>query len=792
MAALRIRLRAQLRSRWRAWLAVALLAGVLGGVVIGVCAAAKRTHGSYGRYLTWINHADVYVDPFVTHSGDSIPLDQVAKLPQVARTETSLQLAAIVRSRGGRPVLPAGQDEIGWVLPTDGRRVDAIDRLKLLHGRLPDPTRANEVIGDSKALSILGVDLGDTVALRTVRQRDLETKFIHLTADPATARWGPLVKLRVVGVAANARAAVDGGQMHLTPAFFNAYGGRRLGAFIEEMVTKLKHGQADLAAFKQALGKLAGKRPFLLFEPRGAGNPKIQHSIDLQARALWLVAALAALVAIVIAGQAMLRLAGDEARDDPTLRALGAGAGHQLGYAALRTVIIAIPAALVAVGIAALCSLAAPLGWARELDPRSGFDFDAQVIAAGAAAVFALVVFFGMLGGIRALLAGDARRRPLTGGRSDSVAMRLVRGRGSPAFTAGMRMALGARARGTLAAGVVAITVTVTALTFAASFRHLTTTPRLYGQTWDYETFGGPAPPKRIVNAVLRTTGVTAFAVGADDPLAVDGVETGVRAWDDLKRDVAPTLTKGRAPRTATEIALGVKTLDAIGADVGQTVKVRGRGVVRRMHVVGRVVLPSSKFNQLGFGAVMTFKALERLDKGAVPGLLLIKLADGPRGVAAKRRLDFFFDGNVVVSPDEVGDFGRIDNMPFYIALLAALAAGAALAHALAAGVRRGRRDLAVLKTLGFTRTQLAATVAWQATAIVAVAVVIGVPLGLAIGRFAWRLFANDLGVASDVVAPVVPVLVLVPAALILANLVAALPGWLAARVEPAPVLRTE
>jgi hypothetical protein len=251
-------------------------------------------------------------------------------------------------------------------------------------------------------------------------------------------------------------------------------------------------------------------------------------------------------------------------------------------------------------------------------------------------------------------------------------------------------------------------------------------------------------------------------------------------------------LTKGRAPRTATEIALGVKTLDAIGADVGQTVKVRGRGVVRRMHVVGRVVLPSSKFNQLGFGAVMTFKALERLDKGAVPGLLLIKLADGPRGVAAKRRLDFFFDGNVVVSPDEVGDFGRIDNMPFYIALLAALAAGAALAHALAAGVRRGRRDLAVLKTLGFTRTQLAATVAWQATAIVAVAVVIGVPLGLAIGRFAWRLFANDLGVASDVVAPVVPVLVLVPAALILANLVAALPGWLAARVQPAPVLRTE
>jgi hypothetical protein len=36
---------------------------------------------------------------------------------------------------------------------------------------------------------------------------------------------------------------------------------------------------------------VAGKNPFLLFEP-SAGHPKIQHSIDLEARALWLVAAL--------------------------------------------------------------------------------------------------------------------------------------------------------------------------------------------------------------------------------------------------------------------------------------------------------------------------------------------------------------------------------------------------------------------------------------------------------------------------------------------------------------------
>jgi ABC-type antimicrobial peptide transport system permease subunit len=86
----------------------------------------------------------------------------------------------------------------------------------------------------------------------------------------------------------------------------------------------------------------------------------------------------------------------------------------------------------------------------------------------------------------------------------------------------------------------------------------------------------------------------------------------------------------------------------------------------------------------------------------------------------------------------------------------------------------------------------VAATVAWQATAITAVAVVLGVPLGVAVGRFAWRLFARDLGVAPDVVAPVLPIVLLLPVALIVANAVAAVPGWLAARIKPARVLRTE
>lgn len=788
MAAVRIRLRAQFRARRRNWLTIALITGVLGGLVIGGAAGARRTDSSYRRYLGSINQADVYVDPFVSEAGDTLPLDPVARLPQVAATERSLQPVVLVRSRAGKPLFPVGPNSLSWVLPTDDRSRDAIDELKLLHGRLPDPRRPNEVIGDTKALSVLGVHVGDRVGIRTVRQHRLDHEVLHLIDDPRTTRLGPFVTLEVVGVAANARADVDGGQMHLTPAFFHAYGERKLGSFIEELEVRLKQGQKDLPAFKQALSRLAGKRPFLLFEP-SAGHPKIQHSIELEARALWLVTVLFGAAALVIAGQALLRDAGEEARDDPTLRALGAGAGHQLAYALARGAVIAVPAALVAGAVAYESSALMPIGWARELDPATGLQFDASILLPGTAAVAAIVLALAALGAVRGLMVGAARVPPPF---ESSFGARLTRRVGSPAFAAGLRMAFGRGADATAAAATVAVAVCVMALTFAASFHHLTNTPRLYGQTWDYETFGGQPVPKDWQRAIVGDPGVMDVAIGADSTLTVNGVDTGTRGWDDVKGSIAPTITKGRRPRGIGEIALASKTLHDAHARIGDLVRVTSGDHARRLRVVGRTVLPSSKINKLGHGGVMTFAALRRIDGGAPRGLMLMRLAPGAAGVKARRQLDFYFDSNIVVRPDEVGDFGRIDKMPLYIALLVVGGAVAALAHALVTRVQRGRRDLAILKTLGFTRAQVAATIAWQATAILTVAVLLGLPLGAAAGRFTWNLFARDLGVAPEVVVPLASVLLLVPATLVVGNVVAAVPGWLGARIRPAPALRTE
>jgi ABC-type antimicrobial peptide transport system permease subunit len=114
------------------------------------------------------------------------------------------------------------------------------------------------------------------------------------------------------------------------------------------------------------------------------------------------------------------------------------------------------------------------------------------------------------------------------------------------------------------------------------------------------------------------------------------------------------------------------------------------------------------------------------------------------------------------------------------------------LALALLASVRRRRRELALLKTLGLTRRQVMAAVAWQASVILVIAALIGVPLGVAVGHWAWRAFATSLGAVPVTVVPVPALLAGIVVLLVAGNLLAAGPGAVAARTPPAAVLRAE
>ena len=60
-----------------------------------------------------------------------------------------------------------------------------------------------------------------------------------------------------------------------------------------------------------------------------------------------------------------------------------------------------------------------------------------------------------------------------------------------------------------------------------------------------------------------------------------------------------------------------------------------------------------------------------------------------------------------------------------------------------------------MLKTLGFERRQVRATLAWQATTLAIVGLVVGIPIGVVVGNLVWRSVASSLGISPTPVFPV-------------------------------------
>jgi hypothetical protein len=280
-----------------------------------------------------------------------------------------------------------------------------------------------------------------------------------------------------------------------------------------------------------------------------------------------------------------------------------------------------------------------------------------------------------------------------------------------------------------------------------------------------------------------------------------------VLATDPIEGSIAATVVDGRAPAAPDEIAVGRTTMEESGVSIGDRVRVRYIGTfngeaaeeapVRRVRVVGEAVLPEQSDIGLDDAGAMTYEGLRALtggDERPARNFFPVRFADGVDPERAFARLTRSVDLYTVPTqrPTDLVNFGRVDALPVLGAGMVTLIAVAMLVHLLLTSVRRRRRELALLKTLGFTTRQVSSAVAWQASTLVVLALVLGVPVGVAAGRWAWSLTAEELGVVVQPVVPVVALLLLVPLALVVANVVAWVPAWIAGRTRPAAVLRAE
>jgi ABC-type lipoprotein release transport system permease subunit len=174
--------------------------------------------------------------------------------------------------------------------------------------------------------------------------------------------------------------------------------------------------------------------------------------------------------------------------------------------------------------------------------------------------------------------------------------------------------------------------------------------------------------------------------------------------------------------------------------------------------------------------------------------MFAVRYAPGVSTTAAFTDLQHHFGPEVLrqLPPEDVLNLESVDHLPYVLAVLVVLLGTATLANTLVTAIRRRRQDLAVMKSLGCTGRQIGSVVAWHATTACAVAVALGVPLGIAGGRWGWQVVATAIDAVSP---PAVPVLAVVAAAvgtLVVGNLVAYWPARTSRRIRPALAMRSE
>ncbi|MEP6660273.1 MAG: ABC transporter permease [Acidimicrobiales bacterium] len=826
--------RSQLRRRRGATIVLALLVGLAGAFVIAAVAGASRTDSAMARFVAYSQPEDLIAIVNGVQGDPSDPNVVAQALATRARVLALPQIAEVDRA----PYLFLSPDkagkEIGSINPFASAGEHAfrtMDRPLVLHGRLARADRADEVVVDDFTAAQRHLRVGSELTMWSFSfEQTIDTARTGFGKIPRPA--GPSYSFRVVGVMrlpngvnsppqAVARDAnfTSQASMYLTPAFLRQYA-KDQGVIAEALPgmeifrIRLRNGLAGLPAFEQALRNVVspGDGQVHVGSDTQDAADKAKRAIHLEALALLLFAGLAALAAALVLGQVLSRQVAADAADHPTLTALGVSRSQLALVPLVRAGIVGLTGAGAAVLGAVTLSPLALIGLARRAEIHPGVSVNIAVLGLGFVCVTIAVMARSLISARRAARLtpdGHLEREHARSGRRRATATGVGL---SPSAVVGLRMSFergrGITVRAALLGISLAVAGVVAAVTFGVSLRHLVNTPREQGWNWDVVVgnpnsqalAGDPAADSlhtEMTRLLTKNRYVGAFSGFAlTDAITVDGHRVDIGGIEKVEGSVFVKVVDGRAPVTPGEIALGRDALDELHKGIGQDVTVSAGRQRVTMRIVGQSLEPTAGGlgRRLSRGGAMTLAGLRRLLSDTPVLQFAVRYEPGVDGQAAFGSLlnDF---GRVVLRPypgGEIGDLAQVDFLPYILAGFLVVMAIGALGLTLVGSIRRHRRDLAVLQTIGFVRRQVWATVAWQATALAVIAVVIGIPLGVVLGKWTWHLVASSVGSVSPPIVPLAAVLLLVPITILLANLLGGGPAWAAGGGRPAEALRTE
>jgi putative ABC transport system permease protein len=844
------RFRVTFRHRLGGFLTLAILVGLIGGIALASVTAARRTDSSYPDYLASTNPSGLIVQPNSNFtSGETIAqayrldqhlVTQLRHLPHVRGLATAYSFNAAMLTPGSK---------FGTVLFTQVQLVASDDGMFTSQDRLTitaghRAVRPNEVVATGRAATLLHLHVGSR----------LRVGIWASSPKPGLPPFYRKLDLAVSGIGVVSTQIVQDdidsdrtGFLIGTPALNREFvpcctgtsyvglrlaGGGRYDAAVGQEYESLENTSSYYA------GGGAQLLQALQVYNTAAIEAEAQSSIRPEAIALGVFGLIAGLAVLIVGAQSVSRQLRAAAGDAEILRALGAGPVATSADGSLGVFAAVVAGALIAVAVAIGLSPFSLFGPVRQAEPGRGIYLDRTVLGLGA---LGLVL---VLGGITVVTAyrqapHRAAARPQRADRGSAlVRAGLGAGLGAPGV-AGLRFALepgrgrtAVPVRSVLAGAVLAVIVVATTLTFGASLNSLVSRPALYGWNFSYALYStdgwGPFPPSLITPQLHRDRLVAASTGVYFLTVQIDG-QTVPAILSPTRPQVAPRTLTGRGLDHPGQIVLGPATLAQLHKKVGDEVTVQLGPVIRdsRLRIAGTAVLPAigdtlSMHPSLSTGAILATGVVSRaaLHEGGAysgPNAILVRMRPGVSQAAGLRSLQritayynkFTRSPQIVAAagptalelnasvlpvqrPAEIVNYRSMGTVPAVVAGGVAAGTVAALGLALFASVRRRRRDLALLKTLGFTRRQLAGAVAWQSTVVAVVGLVIGGPLGIAAGRWLWIVFARGLSAVPEPVIPAASITLAAVAALLLANLVAAVPGRQAARTPAALLLRAE
>jgi putative ABC transport system permease protein len=775
-AALRAVARWELGRRWRSLLVLGLIAGLVGSVVVGVVAITRRTATAYDRLERAVHVEDVRVLLF-----DPSVADEIAALPSVRSAW-----------EGGLFVGKVGGDDVRYIgiLSGPSPPPDLFTPV-VVHGRAADPAAPDEAVVLEQVAREIGVHVGDELDVRLLLPEEVAA-FDTGFGEPD----GSSLRLRITGEV-RTPAALNGGVVIASPAFFDAYRDQSAGASLFLRLDDAPGARAEFASGIEEIRAQAQSAPGgEEFDPvqvidAADDDAAADAATRVMVGGLVVFAGVAAVVGALVLMQVFARHHAASVSAQRVEEALGLTSAERVVCRVIPASLTALVASLVTFTGAVLAGGIEAPGSLRRVEPHPGFAPNLAIAAVGAVLV-AIVTLV--------LAATTTRRAGLPAPTGDVAPSRLL-GRvrtvlARPWAVAGVAFALGgtprravASTRSSLAGAVVGVVGVVASLTFGASLDRLAETPERYGWSGDLAVVDVTEP---MVEDLLRDERFAALTIVTSATVDLDGTTVSGYAFDDRRGHNSWTALEGRAPERDDEIMLGSKLAERLGREVGDAVQSGTVGNERTLTVVGIGIGPQLSNEKLGETALVTPTFLASGSRTAAFTEAYLRVAAGVDVDALTAEYASRYEVSGQFMPTEVRNVVELGRLPEALAAFLAFIALAAIGHALVVTATRRDRDVAVLRAMGMERRGAARAVAAMAVTITGAAIVVGIPVGYAVGRLVWWAVADGIGVDTDAAFAVVPTIVALGALAIGVGLLVAVPARRVSRRALTLALRTE